>query len=82
MQENYDSLLIDALYQTSRYGGGLWCGEMVGKNIIKGADILNENAPSQEVPRSFQMIDVDTELWRFFNYVVCVFMDLRFGSNN
>lgn len=55
---------------------------MVGKNIIKGADILNKIAPSQEVPRSFEMIDVDTELWRFFNYVVCVFMDLCVGSNN
>lgn len=73
----------DALYQTSRYvwwWSVVWCDSR--NDIIQGADILNENAPSQEVPRSFQMIGVDTELRRFFNYIICVFMDLHFGSNN
>lgn len=38
-----------------------WDGQ---NDFIQGADILYEHAPFQEVPRSFQMIGVDTELCR------------------
>lgn len=59
------SIPTDTVYRTGRF---VWCWSVacwVGPNdIIQGADRLYEYTPVQEVPRSFQMIGVDTELRR------------------
>ncbi len=61
----HHSVSTDTLYRTSHF---VWWWSAVwweGQNdFIQGADILYEHAPFQEVPRSFQMIGVDTELCR------------------